>query len=144
MTLFPNRLWHWGQLKMGWYYSRRYAVDSTHIRVSVTLTLRVWSAISLALTCSLLPFHASLTIFASITGVLSVSHKNLRASAAVTSGGKSCKVSTASSRGECREMRSRAGPRSVWEEVFDDAPGGGRRKIRNKVRKTPFGLGSLA
>ena len=72
------------------------------------------------------------TTCVSNTGMRRPSMRKARMSCAVTSGGSSCSVSTESSRGLWRLMRSSAGAsRSV------DSSTVGRRYIRRRVRKTP-------
>lgn len=103
--------------------------EQTYIRLSVTLTRFDSNTISFLATLSFLALLISRTTLVSKIGSRSASIKNALTSWAVTSGGRSCRVSTVSNRGPWRLIRSRAGCRKSADlsEV-------GRRYIRRRVR----------
>ena len=134
ITLFPIRLWHCGQLRR--YLSARkmmFWTIPTHIRLSVTLTLLLCNTISFLETWSFLALLIWQITLVSNIGARTDSIKKALTSWVVTRGGSNCNVSTGSSRGLCRLMRSRAGcSKSV------DVSTVGRRYIRHNVRNTPL------
>lgn len=130
MTLFPIRLWHCGHLKQWtvWVWCLM-ITEQTYIRLSVTLTRFDSSIISFLATLTFLALLISRTTLVSKIGSRSASIKNCLTFWAVTSGGRSCRVSTVSNRGPWRLIKSRAGCRKSTDlsEV-------GRRYIRKRVR----------
>jgi hypothetical protein len=114
-------------------------------RQSVILTRLVSYAMSFRATWSERAFQSSLSTRTCTRGERRASHRYSWTRDAVTRGGRSCRVSTASNRGLCREMRSKAGCR------YDVSPGlvdeeeafSGRRYSFSSIMKIPWGSASF-